>query len=203
MSLYKTVLILILFLQVGCASLMGRKQVVPFACSTPKCKIKITGEDFSTYEPTFLEVDREKEVHVTQEANGKKVEQQLKTNVRVAESIAPNVFLGIVGGLPLGALALLVDYYTGSLYQISNPPIAQFPTKMDAQQLVEKIVILPPAANDVFVSDEAVSVIQNKLKQKYPEAKILVPEQLAKLFSKYSFNHENQALDYEQLNMMY
>lgn len=195
-------LFILLLILPGCATLLDRKQVIPIACSTPQCEVRIRSQHIREMGPLFVEVDREKVLEVETSANGQMQIQKIEGELRVAESITPNLLLALVGGGALAIAGLLVDYYTESMYDIPNPRVAQFKAK-DQKLVVEKIVILPPTSSDPFTSDEAVGPILQDLKKKFPQAKIEVPEMHSKIFAKYGFTNESQGLSIEKQNNLF
>lgn len=109
--------------------------------------------------------------------------------MRWTESVLANTALLVLG--PVGLIGYFVDYFTGNMFEYIAPKSLNLGTKSQ-ENLPQKIIIAPVAADTKLESDEAERMIYEKTRAKYPLAQIYLPQDLKESFERISWTYSSK-----------
>ena len=149
--IYKTKLLLIIFLLSSCASMSGKNQNI-MVDSSPRGQEFKTKSLANTYTigrtPITLKVSRDS--HVRFELPGNRT-QTVDCKFRVDSFLIGNLIPGLVGAWPISLLGYAIDFFSGSAYQCPESiKLVKNPSKLRKTKkstLCNKLYIFPPEMN--------------------------------------------------------
>ena len=189
-KLYPIILILILITS-GCATIRGKKQNLRLACNTPQCEVfSKSGEKLGTA-PGLIAVKREYNSTLIFKSGKFELSQKLESRFRWLDSFAANLTLSYITSPFYSLYSLGIDLFTGAAWNFDNPEVVKLANSPAPSLAPLIIAIAPPEAETEVLSDSIGKLIQNTLMQKYPKAKILDYHETLVLFQRYGYTYDH------------
>ena len=157
-------LISIFSLLISCASINGKNQYIGIKAQTSGVKVYHENQ-FLGYTPMIASIDRKSKTYLTLEYNNSKKQIDLNAKYRWKEGILGNLVF-----LSAAPIALFYDYYYESAYEY--PSELDLPIKATDAEInfhIKKIVIAPPKANSILLSEEIGDFLSQEIKKIYPQ----------------------------------